>query len=130
MHEVEGKLRIALAQHRRADKPWVLPKGHVEEGESLEQAALREIYEEAGLANVQLLKHLGTIVRESVKRNGDVEEKTIHFYLAYALGQEQAPSDERFVGVGWFLPEEALGLLPYESERVFLREQLGLLFGG
>jgi 8-oxo-dGTP pyrophosphatase MutT (NUDIX family) len=130
LREVEGRLKIALAHHQRASKPWVLPKGHVEEGESLEQAALREIYEEAGLDDVQLIKHLGTIMRESVKRNGDVEQKTIHLYLAYAPGesQSQAPSDPRFIGVGWFSPVEAIELLPYESEQAFLREHLGLMF--
>src|SRR6059036_3676914 len=99
LREIEGELKIALAQHQRTDKTWVLPKGHVEEGESLEQAALREIYEEAGLDHVQLIKHLGTILRESVKSNGDVEQKTIHFYLAYAPGvsQSQAPTDPKFI---------------------------------
>jgi diadenosine hexaphosphate hydrolase (ATP-forming) len=107
----------------------VLPKGHVEAGESIEQAALREIYEETGLDNVQLIKHLGTILRESTKSNGDVEEKTIHFFLAYAPvnGRPQAPSDPRFVGVSWFSPQEAIKLLPYESEQTFFREHLGLL---
>ncbi len=130
LREVEGKLKIALAQHQRTPKTWVLPKGHVEEGESLEQAALREIYEEAGLDNVQLIKHLGTITRESVKNNGDVEQKTIHFYLAYALGNHElaAPSDLRFIEVGWFSPGETIELLPYESEQIFLREQLAALF--
>ena len=130
LREVEGKLKIALAQHQRTLKTWVLPKGHVEEGESLEQAALREIYEEAGLDNVQLIKHLGTIMRESVKSNGDVEQKTIHFYLAYALGNNQpaAPSDLRFIEVGWFSPGEAIELLPYENEQAFLREHLAVLF--
>jgi 8-oxo-dGTP pyrophosphatase MutT (NUDIX family) len=90
LREVEGKLKVALAHHPRRTKSWVLPKGHVEEGESLEQAALREIYEEVGLDNVQLIKHLGTITRESVKSNGDVEQKTIHFYLAYAPGDSQS----------------------------------------
>src|SRR5690348_8937033 len=98
LREMEGKLKIALAQHARATKSWVLPKGHVEADESIEQAALREIYEETGLDNVQLIKHLGTILRESTKSNGDVEEKTIHFFLAYAPdnGRSQAPSDPRF----------------------------------
>src|SRR5438309_7660578 len=129
LREIEGELKIALAQHQRTDKTWVLPKGHVEEGESLEQAALREIYEEAGLDNVQLIKHLGTIMRESLKSNGDVEQKTIHFYLAYAPGesQSQAPSDQRFIEADWFSPEEAIQLLPYESEQTFLKEHLGLL---
>ncbi|HEU0003860.1 MAG TPA: NUDIX domain-containing protein [Ktedonobacteraceae bacterium] len=129
LREVKGKLKIGLAQHARATKSWVLPKGHVEEGESIEQAALREIYEETGLDNVQLIKHLGTISRESPKSNGDVEQKTIHLFLAYAPanGRPQAPTDTRFVEVSWFSPEEAIELLPYESEQAFFREHLGLL---
>src|SRR5437660_9642294 len=110
LREVGGKLKIALAHHPRGTKFWVLPKGHVEEGESLEQAALREIYEEAGLDTVQLIKHLGTMTRESVKSNGDVEQKTIHFYLAYAPGDSQshAPTDPKFIEVDWFSPGEAI----------------------
>jgi 8-oxo-dGTP pyrophosphatase MutT (NUDIX family) len=130
LREIEGELKIALAQHQRADKTWVLPKGHVEEGESIEQAALREIYEEAGLDNVQLIKHLGTIMRESAKSSGDVVNKTIHFFLAYALSNNQspAPSDLSFTEVGWFSPGEAIELLPYEEEQAFVREHLGPLF--
>ncbi len=130
LRELEGKLKIALAQHQRATKTWVLPNGHVEEGESLEEAALREIYEEAGLDNVQLIKHLGTIMRESVKSNGDVVQKTIHFFLAYALSNNHSPtpSDLSFIEVGWFAPGEAIELLPYETEQVFLKEHLAPLF--
>ena len=130
LREVEGQLKIALAQHQRAVKTWVIPKGHVEEGESIEQAALREIYEEVGLDNVQLIKHLGTIMRESAKSSGDVVNKTIHFFLAYALSNNRspAPSDLSFTEVGWFSPGEAIELLPYEEEQVFLREHLASLF--
>ena len=130
MREVEGELKIALAQHQRSVKTWVIPKGHVEEGESIEQAALREIYEEAGLDNVQLIRHLGTILRTSVKINGDVVNKTIHFFLAYALSNKQspAPTDLSFIEVGWFRPGEAIELLPYEEEQAFVREHLASLF--
>ena len=129
LREVEGQLKIALAQHARRTNSWVLPKGHVEEGETIEQTALREIYEETGLDNVQLITHLGTIMRESLKSNGDVEEKTIHFFLAYApvTSHSQPPTDPRFVEVSWFSPQEALKLLPYESERAFFWEHLGAL---
>ncbi len=130
LREVEGQLKVALAHRARTNKVWVLPKGHVEKGESLEQAALREVYEETGLHNVRLMTYLGSIPREAVRSNGDVEQKTIHFFLAYALceSQPQAPTDSRFIEPGWFCPEEAIKLLPYESERAFLREQLALLF--
>lgn len=129
LREIDGELKVALAQHQRATKNWVVPKGHVEPGETIEQAALREIYEEAGLDNVQLIKLLGSIVRESSKSNGDVELKTIHYYLAYspANGHAPTPTDTRFTEVGWFLPGQAIELLPYEAERIFFREQLELL---
>ena len=130
LREIEGELKIALAQHQRTDKTWVLPKGHVEEGESIEEAALREIHEETGLDNVQLIKHLGSFIRESIKSNGDVVQKTIHFFLAYALNNKQSPgpTDLLFTEVGWFRPEIAIELVPYESDQGFLREHLAYLF--
>ncbi len=133
LREKDGMLKIALAHHKpntASTHEWILPKGHVEAGETLEQAALREIHEETGLNGVVLIKHLGTLMRESMK-SGEVVEKTIHYYLAYALvsGQQQEPTDDRFTEVGWFGLNQALTLIPYEAERVFLREQLGLLFG-
>jgi diadenosine hexaphosphate hydrolase (ATP-forming) len=130
LREVEGELKIGLAHHSRPGKTWVLPKGHVEEGETLEQAALREIYEETGLTRVQLLMHLGSLMRESLKSNGDVEQKTIHYFLAYALedGQLAPPPEAAFTYIGWFAPAEAVALLPFEAEQAFMREQLARLF--
>ena len=130
LREVEGELRIGLAHHDRPGKSWVLPKGHVEADETLEQTALREIYEETGLRQVQLLTHLGSLMRESPKKDGDIEQKTIHYFLAYALedGQQTPPPEAAFTHIGWFSPAEAVALLPYEGEQAFVREKLALLF--
>ena len=129
LREVDGELKIALAQHKRKFKAWVIPKGHVEAGETIEQAALREIHEEAGLKNVQLIKYLGSLLRESVKGNGDTIQKTIHYYLAYALDGEKSlsPTDKAFSEPGWFTPKQAIKLLPYKEERAFFCEQLDTL---
>ncbi len=130
LRDVKGELKIALAQRRKNSKPWTLPKGHVDEGESLEQAALREIYEETGLCGVQLIKYLGSFLRELLKSNGDIEQKTIHYFLAYSPGNEasSAPSDPSFVEVGWFSPEQAFELIPNKDDRNFLQEHLPLMF--
>ena len=79
---------------------------------------------------VRLIKYPGSIPRESVRSNGVVEQKTIHFYLAYALSEKQPrpPTDKGFTEPGWFCPEEAIELLPYENDQAFLREHLHLLF--
>lgn len=130
LREVDGGLRIGLAHRDRSEKAWVLPKGHVEAGETLEQAALREIYEETGLTRVQLLTYLGSLKRESTRKNGDIEQKTIHYYLAYTIedGQQTPPPEAGFTGIGWFAPADAVALLPYEEEQTFVREKLALLF--
>ncbi len=130
LRDIGGTLKIALAQHRRSTKIWALPKGHVEPGESLEQAALREIHEETGLSNVQLIKYLGSFLRRSVKSNGDTVEKTVHFYLAYALDADapELPLEAGFTDVGCFFPEEALERLPVETDRAFLKEHLAPMF--
>lgn len=129
LREIDGQLKIAMAHRQRESKAWVLPKGHVEPGETLEQAALREIHEEAGLSRVQLLTYLGSFIRES-RKGGDLVRKTVHFYLAYALpsNHSELPTDVGFDEVGWFSPEETLALLPYEQEKDFMRKHLGRLF--
>lgn len=57
-----GKPRILLIRDL-LHTDWVLPKGHVEDGETIEEAALREVREEAGLSNIHIDRLLGTYER-------------------------------------------------------------------
>ncbi|WP_165423674.1 NUDIX hydrolase [Ktedonosporobacter rubrisoli] len=130
LREVEGKLKIALAQHQKSPDDWALPKGHVEPGETIEQTARREVYEETGLSNIQLIKYLGLVTRQSVRDTGVIQLKKIHYYLAYSpIGHsEELPTDAKFKGVAWFTPEEILALVPHKEDLTFLKEQLEPLF--
>lgn len=61
---------------------WLFPKGHVEQGESDEEAARREIAEETGLTDLEYIDDLGEFVRNAVTVNGkEYSEQTIRMFL-------------------------------------------------
>lgn len=75
---------LALVRTHRG-KGWTFPKGHIEDGESDEEAARREIEEETGLTDLELIDDLGQYERYRIGPNGtddDTSElKEIHLYL-------------------------------------------------
>jgi 8-oxo-dGTP pyrophosphatase MutT (NUDIX family) len=91
--------RILIALIRdRGDHEYVLPKGGVEYGESLEQAAAREIREEAGFKNLKLLAELG--IGERLGGKKAVWQKT-HYFLFLTEETKSRPTDHRDWEVHW-----------------------------
>ena len=90
-------------------------KGHVEKGESLRQAALRETEEETGLSDLRIIKKLGVFKRLSSE--GD-EMKTIHMYLMKTDNFEHNKADQNY---GWFTFDEAIKKMGFVEEKEFLR---------
>lgn len=78
--KINGKIHVLLIRDKKYSD-WVMAKGHVEEGETIEQAALREVSEEAGVNDVKIIKLLGTYKRYVKKAD---ENKTIHYFLMVA----------------------------------------------
>src|SRR5688572_17302149 len=79
----------------QAGSSWSFPKGHVEEGETILQAALREIYEECGLSKLELVKELGSYKRnKATKYKGRKEMKTIHMFLFKTDDEKLSPKDK------------------------------------
>ena len=111
-----AQILIALAREKqRAD--YVLPKGHVEAGEHLEAAARREIMEETGLQDLQLLESLGSAERLDFSRRA---WKITHYFLYLTAERDGVPTDAaHHSGVWWF----ALQALP----QLFWPEQQALL---
>jgi 8-oxo-dGTP pyrophosphatase MutT (NUDIX family) len=116
----DGNAQILMIQDRLGR--WTIPKGHVEEGESLEQTALREVAEETGLTHLRLGEKLDKL-HFFYRKEGKLIFMTTYVFLMEALGDTDTiiPGDsDGIVDTKWFDYEEALGLIEYrDTERLF-----------
>lgn len=122
-----GAPRAALiARHdRRGRLVWSLPKGHLEPGETAEQAAVREVEEETGISS-RVLAPLGTIDFWFVA-DGRRIHKTVHHFLLAATGGELSDEDVEVVDVQWFELPDVSRVLGYADERRLLERVPPLL---
>jgi 8-oxo-dGTP diphosphatase len=108
-----------LAVHRPKYQDWSLPKGKLDPGESLEQAALREVEEETGL-RCRLGDHIGK--NEYRDRHG--RSKRVDWWLMEPVDGEFEPNDE-VDEIRWIPVADARELLTHEDD-FSLIEQAGL----
>ena len=99
---------------------WGFPKGHMEPGETEEQTALREIYEEVRL-KVRIQKGFRTTDEHAIPSKPDVIKQIVYFCAAYDH-QEAIPQDSELKAVALATYEEALEMFQFESSRRILRE--------
>lgn len=112
---------------RQRSRTWSFPKGHVEDGEGVLEAARREIHEECGLADLELVRELGSFSRSAIGR-GLLEWKTITLYLFRSPEAELRPLDPANPEARWVPPDEVAGLLSHAADgRFFTEHALPLL---
>lgn len=114
-----GRTLVALI-HERADGKFVLPKGGVEKGESLEAAAAREIAEEAGFTRLKLLGKLGVGERLSGRRT---TWQTTHYFLFVTDQETGNPTDRRDWVLEWFPIDEAPDLYWREQQKIVVENR-------
>lgn len=97
-----------------------LPKGHVEPGESHRQAALREVHEEAGRLDVEVLADLGYQTVEFDWQ--DVHHvRQEHYYLMLAQNSASDAQPEKQFEPLWLSWEKALDEVTFDAERQWIR---------
>jgi len=110
-----GKAVILLIRHLDYND-WFLPKGHTEPGETVEQAALREIEEETGLTELEVVEFLGNFERVA---HGAQELKTEHYFLIRKTSdQKERIEPGQNWEIRWFGKEELPIFYIPEQEKI------------
>jgi 8-oxo-dGTP pyrophosphatase MutT (NUDIX family) len=114
---------------RRGRLLWSLPKGHLEDGETEQATAIREVHEETGILG-EIVGKLGTIDFWFVA-DGRRVHKTVHHFLLLATdpegGLELSDEDVEVSEVAWVPISELAELLAYADERRLLERVPDLL---
>lgn len=115
---IAGQHEVALL--KRPDNTWVLPKGHLENQETIRETVLREIYEETGLHDnvLKVDSEIGRF-RYLFRPNQDAEEKTVTYFLVECTTSSfQLTPDNAHTEVRWF-PIDEIPFLPiyYDDAR-------------
>jgi len=116
----EDRPAEVLVVHRPKHEDWSLPKGKLEQGESFEQAAVREVTEETGM--------IGSLEAELTPVEYEVngKSKVVRYWLMEVAGGRFEPNSE-VDEVKWCTPEEAAELLTYKADVRLLSEGICLL---
>ncbi len=115
---VERDGRFALVHRPRYDD-WTLPKGKLDPGESFEEAALREVWEETGLRC--------RVVRELPPTRYTVGErpKLVRYWLMAVVDDPGFDVNDEVDSLRWLSPREAAELLTYDRDREVLSAAFG-----
>jgi diadenosine hexaphosphate hydrolase (ATP-forming) len=103
-------------------RSWSFPKGHLEPGETALDAARREIFEETGVGDLELVRRLGSYERQRLS-GGEIGEETemkkLTFFLFTAANEELAFRDPHIPTARWVAKEEVRSLLSHPKDREF-----------
>jgi len=116
-----GKVLLLYKNIHNKYEGWVLPKGTVEEGETFEETALREVLEESG-AKASIIKYVGKSTY-TFNIPGDEVNKNVHWYLMMGDSYYSKPQkEEYFCDSGFYKYHEAYHLLKFANEKEILEK--------
>jgi ADP-ribose pyrophosphatase YjhB (NUDIX family) len=120
-----GKPRYLLI--RDSYRNWGFPKGHLEEGEQPETAAMREVGEETGLGAL-VVRGLVDTIEWQFRFRGQAIHKVCHFFLMESARARTSPQRaEGITACRWMTYDEARRVISYRNAREVLRRAHGMV---
>lgn len=108
---------------------WQLPKGHIDPGETAEQAAVREVREEAGI-ECEIVSTIDNVDYWYVDRWGKEPVRThkfVHFYLMKYVDGSTDNHDDEVTEARWFEISEAIRKLSFPAEKAIVKRASEML---
>ncbi len=122
----DGNLLEVVLCGNTTPRLWALPKGGPDEGETMEETALREVREETGL-EVSIDSPLGTTEYSFLRTQDSVRcYKTVHFFLMAPTGGDFSLHDPEFEMVQWFTEDKVLEVMTHSGEVTIVQRGLAL----
>jgi len=100
---------------------WDFPKGHVEAGEQEPDTIAREVEEETGIKNIEIIGSFKEKIHYFYKVNNELMSKDVIFYLAKAKTEEVKLSFEH-IGFAWLSFDKAMEKLTYRNAKDILKK--------
>lgn len=117
-----GNIEILLIKHVNSGH-WSFPKGHMENGESEYETAMREIKEETGIDVI-----LDATFRETVNYSPKKDtRKVVVYFIGRARSFELEPQEEEIAQIRWVDIGHAPTVLTYENDRQIVSRAKGII---
>ena len=115
--KIKNDIYILLIKHNVGH--WSFPKGHVEENETEEETAIREIKEETNLDVI--LDNNFRFVNTYSRRENSI--KDVVYFVGYPMNEEFKPQEE-ISNIGWYKEVDAYNKITYDNDKEVLRKAI------
>lgn len=126
IYKIKKNNPMFLLVYSKRNKEWGFPKGHIENDETEKETAIREIYEETGIKNIDFIQDFRseetyTIIGKREETLGQLVEKHSILFLARAVDEPQNKIDDEIEKVKWLAFKLALKLLKFDAQKKILK---------
>ncbi|MDO8513730.1 MAG: NUDIX domain-containing protein [bacterium] len=119
-YKEDGRYLYLLIHHRTGH--WAFPKGHPEKDETIFETIKREIYEETGITEFEIISDQGLSDKYIFEKDGKILDKTVTYYLGKVLNTDaKIMRPEEIVDYLWLDFDQASKKISHNSSAQILK---------